>query len=114
MTLRKDVVLEPPFRFIEKDDANKRFENDFLSLNRIDLEYLASINKNDLYVIVREVEEAVGGFIVLKDLETHFEIKLVELNRDPSIPDIKTGAELIIYVEKICRQFNYKKIDSIR
>jgi hypothetical protein len=108
--IRKTISLQPPFRFIDKNDSNKKFQNEFSGFNKIDLAYLVQINEKNLYVIVREFNDNILAFIVLKDWGTHFEIKLVERNRDPSLPDIKAGAELIILAEDISRQFDYKKL----
>ncbi|MGI0046327.1 MAG: hypothetical protein ACREBB_03955 [Nitrosotalea sp.] len=107
---RKIISLQPPFRFIDENDRIKKFQNEFSDLNKIDLSYLVEINEKDLYVIVRELNDDILAFTVLRDWGTHFEIKLVERNRDPSLPDIKPGAELIILAEDISRQFNYKKL----
>lgn len=107
---RKIISLQLPFRFIEKNDSSKKFQNELSGINKIDLAYLVQIDEKDLYVIVREFNNTIAAFIVLKDWGTHFEIKLVERNRDPSLPDVKAGAELIILAEDISRQFNYKKI----
>lgn len=107
---RKIFKLNEPYREITPADAKKPFQNELSSLNKIDLAYLVQINEKDLYVIVREFNGDILAFIVLKDWNTHFEIKLVERNRNPSLPDIKAGAELIILAEDISRQFNYKKI----
>lgn len=107
---RKIISLQPPFRFINKNDSNKKFQNEFSNFNKIDLVYLIQINEKDLYVIVREFNDDILAFIVLKDWGAHFEIKLVERNRDPSLPVIKAGAELIILAEDLSRQFNYKKL----
>lgn len=71
---------------------------------------LVQINEKNLYVIVREFDDDILAFIVLKDWDTHFEIKLVERNRNQSLPDIKAGAELIILAEDVSRQFNYKRL----
>ncbi|MGI0062491.1 MAG: hypothetical protein ACREBA_08580, partial [Nitrosotalea sp.] len=94
--IRKTISLQQPFRFIDKNDSNKNFQNEFSGFNKIDLAYLVQINEKNLYVIVREFNDDILGFIVLKDRGTHFEIKLVERNRNISLPDIKAGAELII------------------
>jgi hypothetical protein len=107
---RKNISLQSPFRFIGTNDSNKKFQNEFSGLNKIDLSYLVQVNEKDLYVVIREFNEEILAFIVLKDWGTHFEIKLVERNRDPSLPDIKAGAELIILAEDLSRQFNYKRL----
>src|SRR5574337_145918 len=107
---RKNIFLQSPFRFIDKNDSGKKFQNEFSGLNKIDFAYLVQVDQKDLYVIVREFNEEILGFLVLKDWGTHFEIKLVERNRDQSLPDIKAGSELIILAEDISRQFNYKKL----
>jgi hypothetical protein len=107
---RNNISLQSPFRFIDKNNSNKKFPNEFSGLNKIDLSYLVKINEKDLYVVVREFNDEILAFIVLKDWSMHFEIKLVERNRNPSFPDIKAGAELIILAEDLSRQFNYKKI----
>lgn len=110
LVTRKNISLQSPFRFISTNDSNKKFQNEFSGLNKIDLSYLVQVNEKDLYVIIREFNEEVLAFIVLKDWGTHFEIKLVQRNRDLSLPDIKAGAELIILAEDLSRQFNYKKL----
>jgi len=108
--IRKTISLQPPFRFINENDSNKKFQNEFSGFNKIDLAYLVQINEKNLYVIVREFNDDIMSFIVLKDWDTHFEIKLVERNRDPSLPDIKAGAELIVLAEDVSKLFNYKKL----
>lgn len=106
---RKNITLEPPFRFINSSDSEKTFANELTPINSINLSNIVSENSGSRYVIVYESNEGILAFIILWDHGTHFEVELVEANR-ACRTNIKAGAALLSLVEKLSKKLNYGKI----
>jgi len=75
---RKNITLEPPFRFIDSTDAAKTFVNELTPINNVNLANILSENTGCRYVIVYEFNEEILAFVVLWDHGAHFEMELVE------------------------------------
>ena len=106
---RKNITLEPPFRFIDSTDAAKTFVNELTPINNVNLANILSENTGCRYVIVYEFNEEILAFVVLWDHGAHFEMELVEANRAFQT-DIKGGAALLLLTEDLSKRLNYDKI----
>jgi hypothetical protein len=106
---RKNITLEPPFRFIASSDATRTFVNELTPINNVNLANIWPENTGCRYVIVCEFNEEILAFIILWDHDTHFEIELVEANRAVQT-DIKGGAALMLLTEDLSRRLNYDHI----
>ncbi len=106
---RKNITLEPPFRFIDSTDATKTFVNELSSINKVNLANILPENTGCRYVIVYEFNEEILAFIVLWDHGTHFEIELVEANR-ASQTEIKGGSALLSLTEDLSKRLDYDMI----
>jgi hypothetical protein len=62
---RKNITLEPPFRFIDSSDAAKTFANELIPINKVNLANILPENAGCRYVIVYEFNEEILAFIVL-------------------------------------------------
>lgn len=106
---RKNITLEPPFRFIDSSDTAKVFVNELSQINNVNLVNILTENAGRRYVIVYEFNGEILAFIVLWDHDTHFEIELVEANRVFQ-SDIKGGAALLSLTEDLSKRLDYDKI----
>ncbi|MGI0072275.1 MAG: hypothetical protein ACREA3_00475 [Nitrosotalea sp.] len=106
---RKNITLEPPFRFIDSSDAAKTFVNELSPINKVNLVNILPENVGCRYVIMYEFNEEILAFIILWDHGTHFEMELVEANRAFQT-DIKGGAALLLLTEGLSKRLNYDKI----
>ena len=108
---RRIFTFTPPIREFRFSDGEQAFQNEFQGPNTDVLSALDSMNVENRYVIVYELDGKILGFLTFLDRGDHFHLDLVEANRFyPESNIVKPGPSLIVFVEGLSRAQGFNKI----